>query len=141
LFEADDKEDGINGQEWLYRKQIDTVTVHPPDSIMPDNEQDMAAGETVPEPKQVGITGLNWFIENDPIVRAEFTIRSWNPPGEKSDVGTRLLPFKTLDKAFIMCNKFIDELGIDARIAEKGQQTKIDRELLEEVDEWRQQNL
>lgn len=129
------------GEELLEREHIDTITVHPPAEIMPDTQQDMAAGVDPPEPKEVPIHGLEWFIENDPVVSAEFTVYSWNPPGEKTAIGQRMVPIKTLDKALLACMEFIDRVGIDANLNETEQQTKIDRDLLEEVDKWRQQNV
>lgn len=130
----------IDGEHLLYEEQIDTVYVYPPDELDVD-EASIAPNEEPPEPEPVPIQGLNWFIENDPVVKARFTVESWDPPKTQTGVGTRLIPFKTLDKAFIKCVRIIDEMGIDANVQQKEQRTKIDQDLLEEVDEWRQDNV
>lgn len=130
-----------NGVQYLKDEPIDSITVFPPAEIMPDADSDMAPGETPPAPQEETIYGLQWFIEHDPIVRAEFHTRSWNPPGEQTAVGQRVIPIRTLDKALLKCMEFMDKLGVDADLDDKEQQTKIDRDLLEEVDEWRKQNI
>jgi len=136
-FESLDVDEGA---EYLESKQVDTVKVYPPPEL-DLGDDDFAAGVDQPEPKEVPIYGLKWFIENEPIVTAEFTANTWNPPGEQTQTNGRYVPIRTLDKALINCLKFIDESGIDADIEKDEQQTKIDRDLLEEVEEWRQQNV
>lgn len=110
-FENSDME---SGQEYLESADIDTVQVPPPEELLPSSDGDMAAGEDVPDPKAVTIQGLQWFIDNEPVVAAEFTAYTWNPPGERTVPNHRMLPWSTLDRALIMCMKFIDETGIDA---------------------------
>jgi len=129
------------GREYLEEVLIDEVMVPPPAELLPDSQNDLAAGADPPEPKTVEIQGLEWFIENEPVVSETFTTYSWNPPGEQTAANTRTIPFKTLDKALVYCLKFMDETGIDADFEKEEQQTKIDRELLEEVEEWRQKNV
>lgn len=54
---------------------------------------------------------------------------------------TRQIPRRILMNAFRRVNAFLYELGVDLNVEEAEQQTKISRELLEEVDEWRKQNI
>jgi len=139
-FEAYES-DEVDGDYYLYDTEIDTITINPPPEVMPSSTSDLASGAEPPEPKTVTIKGLNWFIENEPIVTESFSVQQWNPPQVHTASNRRLIPFKTLDKAFIKCIKFIGDIGIDAKIEEQEQHTKIDRDLLEEVDEWRQNNV
>ena len=140
LWTKFDAEDVDNGKQYLNSEVIDTVQIPPPEELVLQTT-DLAAGAETPDPKTVTIQGLKWFIENDPVVSASFTAYTWNPPGEKTMQNSRYLPISTLDKALVICFKFIDESGIDANLETEEQQTKIDRELLEEVDEWRKQNV
>lgn len=129
------------GQELLYDEVIDTVQVGPPAELLPSDKNDLADGQDYPDAKPVPIKGLDWFINNDPVVEETFTAYTWNPPGEQTMVGQRVLDFDTLDKPVQRCIEFLDETGIDADMEQEEQQTKITRELLEEVDEWRQNNV
>jgi len=133
--------DEADGEHLLREKKITEIDVHPPASVLPDSENGFAAGEDYPEPKTADIHGLEWFIDNDPVVTKSFTTHTWDPPGKQSDVGRALVGFDKLDKAVQECVEFIDQTGIDADMETEEQQTKIDRELLEEVDEWRQNNV
>jgi len=139
-FKHLDDED-IDGEKYYKNMHIDTITIPPPADLVPAKDADMAPGATRPDPKTVSIDGLEWFIENDPVVRANFEVQKVNPPGVFRDVNEVYLDFSTLDKALLVCMEFMDKLGIDAKLTQQEQQTKIDRELLEEVDEWRQENV
>lgn len=110
LWTKFENEDLDEGGEYLKSESIDTVKIPPPDEFSAGN---LAEGETPPKPKKKTINGLKWFIENDPIIRVEFTAHSWSPPGERTVVAERALPRRTLDRALVKCMEFIDETGID----------------------------
>lgn len=141
MMRSDGDADGNDGEYLLEEKVIDRVVVHPPVGEVPENERDFAAGEDQPEPKTVPIRGLEWFVYNEPVVTRSFTISTWNPPAQKDVVGRSIIGFDVLDKALKECIKFIDASGIDADMEEQEQQTKIDRDLLEEVEEWQANNV
>lgn len=139
------KNDEIDvGKEFLEQREIDTIRVDPPASFprSPDDE-DLAPGATPPAPKQVRIRGLKWFLENEGAIQVPFTVRmdGDNGPGQRTEVQEVSVPLTTLDKALLTCTEFLDEAGIDADLTTKEQQTRIDRDLLEEVEEWRKQNV
>jgi len=140
-LELEDDDEGRTGEYYLKEVHIDTIEVPPPAELMPDSDDDILDGAEPPTPKTVSIDGLQWFIENDPYVRASFSVESWNPPGTRTATNARHIPIKTLDKADVKINEFIDKAGIDADFEEKEQRTKIDRDLLEEADEWRKNNV
>lgn len=133
-------EDIENGREYLETREIDTIEVPPPRELHPD-DGDLAPGESAPGPKYETIEGLRWFLNNDGAIQVPFTARMHDPPGSQTVVQEMQVPLSTLDKALMACIEFLDEIGVDADISQEEQQTKIDRELLEEVDEWRKQNV
>jgi len=139
-LDIESESEAENSEDYLFKKKIDTVVVDPPQSLIP-NERDIANGENIPEPKEETIEGLYWFIKNEPVIQKSFSVTSWNPPGVQTDTNARFVPKRTLDKALVHCMEFIDKAGIDAKFEQKEQRTKIDRELLEEVDEWRKENV
>lgn len=113
LWTKFENEELDEGEEFLQSKHIDTVYVTPPPELGADN---LAPGAETPEPKAVKINGLKWFIENDAVVRAEFTAESWNPPGRRTVMNERMLPRRTIDRALVQCMEFIDAAGIDVSI-------------------------
>jgi len=129
------------GYDLLYNDSIAEVTIHPPAELLPNDKGDLAAAAEMPEPKTKTIYGLKWFIENDPIVTAQFSVSSWNPPGTRTGTGQALLDFGIIDEALLKIMEFIDEAGIDADMEEEENQTKITRELMEEFEEWRKENV
>lgn len=137
-FENSDME---KGKQYLESEPIDSFQVEPPAELLPADRSDLAAGAEYPDPKEYAIEGLNWFIEHDAVIEVPFTAYTWNPPGERTVSQQVLIPWESLDRGLITAMKFIDETGIDADLEQKEQQTKIDRELLEEVEEWRQKNV
>lgn len=106
-----------SGEDYLTDKHIDSVIIPPPDEILPDSDDDMAPGAEPPEPQTEQIYSLEWFIEREPVVSAEFTTYSWNPPGQQTEMGQRHIPIRTLDKALLNCIEFMDKMGIDADIS------------------------
>lgn len=130
-----------DGEELLQEKPIATIEVHPPADKLPTDAGDLAAGATIPDPKAVTIRGLEWYLNNEPVIERQFTLETWHPPQTTTVVGRALVDFPILDRAVYECVEFIDGTGIDADMAEEEQKTEIDRDLLEEVDEWRQKNV
>lgn len=107
-----------SGTKYLEDEPIDTVIIPPPEELLPDVGGDMASGAEPPEPQTETIYGLEWFIDNEPIVAKEFSVYSWNPPGKQTAINQRHIPFRTLDKAFMSCMQFMDEMGIDADLSD-----------------------
>lgn len=54
---------------------------------------------------------------------------------------TAQLPRHIIDSAVLELENFVRGVGMDVDFDEEEQQTEIDRDLLEEVDQWRKQNL
>jgi len=115
-FENDDLDEG---EKYLKSATIDTVTVPPPEPLQPGQRDNFAPGETAPDPKRVDIQGLEWFINNDPIVSATFTARMWNPPKQVTMSNSAVIPRSLLDKATTLCFEFMNEAGVDATSGEE----------------------
>jgi hypothetical protein len=130
--------DNDDGKKYLADKELGTVVIHPPDELM-NAVGTWDSGVTPPQPKQHTIQGLRWYIDRGDTVEATFTIQSFDPPQERSETVERVLYWNELDTGLRACLEFMHIAGIDADLAEEEQQTKITRELLEEVDEWRKQ--
>lgn len=107
-------EDIDAGTKYLFEETIDTVEVPPPAELQ--DAENMAPGESIPQPKKEPIRGLFWFVNNEPIVAAEFTAHTWDPPGQSTYIAERPVPARTLDKALMKCMEFIDETGIDINV-------------------------
>lgn len=118
--------EGTNGKEILTDETIAEVTVYPPETLLPNGDNDLANGADTPDPKIVSINGLQWFIDNDPVVEAPFEAFMWNPPGKRTDIGTTVLDFNVLDQALLKVMEFIDETGIDADFDEDPDDAKME---------------
>lgn len=143
-FEAGESEsedsDTPTGKYYLEEKHLGTVTVSPPESLIGAIGQ-LDAGENLPESKRFEIEGLKWYLEHPDTIQATFAAESFDPPERVVESNERVLRWDELDAGLRACFEFIHKAGIDADLAEEEQQTKIDRELLEEVEEWRQANV
>jgi hypothetical protein len=118
LYTKFDAEEVDEAEHYLQDELIDTVTIYPPQSVIPDSDGDMMSGADAPEPVEIPIRGLEWFINtNDPIVSASFSMDSWNPPKTIQDTNSQHIPIRTLDRALLKCMDFMDEMGIDAKIS------------------------
>jgi len=120
------KRDGTNGEKILTDETIAKVTVYPPETLLPGGGNELANGAEEPDPKEVSIDGLQWFIDNDPVVEAPFEAFMWNPPGKRTAVGTTVLDFNVLDQALLKVMEFIDETGIDADFDEDPDDAKME---------------
>ena len=132
--------EGDEGEEYLNEKEIATFTIPPPDSLQ-EKVQELGPGARFPDPKAITINGLRWFIESPKVLEPSFTVRSLSPPRTITETNEYILRWQELDEGLKHALEFIDVAGIDADLTEEEQQTKIDRDLLEEVDEWRKQNV
>jgi hypothetical protein len=93
---------------------IATVRIAPPESLT--READLAPGVSPPEPVAFVIEGLSWFINNDPVVSHEFSVRAWNPPREIRESAQVVLDFRHIDQAVMQAFQFLDEIGLDVEM-------------------------
>lgn len=111
--------DTENGQKYLHDVEITRIHVPPPADIPTGG--DLATGADTPEMKTETIRGLNWFVENEPVVTKSFQVQSWNPPGTQTYTNSVPLQRNHLDKALAKCLEFMNDVGIDADFDEDGE--------------------
>lgn len=128
------------GAFYLNEKEIFTIDIGPPESLR-GRVREMEDGASMPEPVPVTIRGLRWFVEQPDTVSATFEVEAFDPPQTVREEREEVLGWQPLDAGLRTCLEFMDRAGVDAELAEEEQQTKITRELLEEVEEWRQENV
>lgn len=128
------------GEEYLTEKTIATVEIPPPDSLL-EQASELPPGVSKPSPQVHTINGLRWFLDNPAAITKTFEIQSLSPPKKLTETNEYLLQWGELDLGLQATLEFIDAAGVDADVTEEEQQTKITRELLEEVEEWRQQHV
>ncbi len=75
---------------------------------------------------------VRWVEESDDLIGGtETTVR---------EESVRI-PRRVLLNAYREANRLLSDVGMDIELEDEEQQTKITRELLEEVEEWRQENV
>jgi len=129
-----------DGEEYLKKREIATFKVPPPESLI-EKVKELPPGASYPDTKTYKIKGLRWFLDQPSYITAEFELKSMSPPKTLRDTNEYILQWEELDSGLEAALEFIDVAGIDADVTEEEQQTKITRELLEEVEEWRQQHV
>jgi hypothetical protein len=122
------------------------VVFEPPEELVSfarDNVRKLLPGEQVPTAEVASINGLRSVTELPSPLSYTFTVdyRAGGQTDTKSRTVTAELPQRVLDKAIEEADKALSEVGVGLEIDEGEQRTKIDRDLLEEVDEWRRNNL
>ncbi len=123
-----------------------------------------ADSRTNADPRRFAVAGLRDFAASDPELSVSWTVM-FGPEVEAHELRSELsdpnatirprnhrtepievdktvqLPKSIIDNAVTAMENFVRELGLDIDFEEEEQQTKIDRDLLEEVDEWRRNNV
>jgi hypothetical protein len=101
---------------------------------------------SVSKKHEVDFTGLvSLFEVGDPMVR-ETEIYVPHPGRGRGTtveriVFARRVPFKTLDAMFSATNSYLSEIGFGVQVDKAQQNTKLDDDLMEEVEQWRRENL
>lgn len=97
-------------------------------------------GVDQPEAKRIPIDGLSAILDIPWPLTVEFTL----PVGQSEeirDTATREPPIQVLDNAMRVARKFLGETGLDIEVSEAEHRAVVDEELLEEIEQWRKQNL
>lgn len=92
----------------------------------------------------IGIRGIYGVIELPSPIRTRWYYTDDHPVtggGERSDMSTTAIPRKVSLRAAEHIDALLQKLGLGLQMEESEQHTHIDRELLEEVEEWRQKNI
>jgi hypothetical protein len=116
------------------------------------------------EPREYQVRGLKTFA-NAPAEWSEEWTLMWGPEISAEDLRAQIndprvsvqprehrtqpitvvksarVPKHVIDDVITCLEQFVRDVGLDIEFSKEEQQTKIDRDLLEEVDEWRQNNV
>lgn len=132
--------DSDDGETYLTTAQIATFQIEPPEELR-EIARDLPDGAEYPDAVEHTIEGLRWYLDAPRYLTETFELRSLSPPQQIEREQTYVLQWPELDEGLRYALEFIDVAGIDADVTEQEQQTKIDRDLLEEVDEWRREHV
>jgi len=132
--------------DYLEEAEIGTITFEPPSELKQfarDNIIRLANGSKVPTERTVAVRGLETVLSlPSPISQTwSVVVDKAGGPDKRVARTTKELPLSLLDEVMQTTDKALSEFDIGIKLDEKEQQTKITKELLKEVDEWRQQNL
>jgi hypothetical protein len=122
------------------------IVFEPPPELVTwarDNVRNLLPGEQVPSPKPLPIVGLRQVTDLPSPLSYTFSVdyRSGGQIQTKTRTVTAELPQRVLDEAIEQADAALSEAGVGLEIDEGERVVKIDRDLLEEVDAWRQNNL
>jgi hypothetical protein len=98
------------------------------------------------QPRQINLVGLKSLFELECPAMFEIEIVEKSPrrkAGEKVKPVTVSwdVPFWALDEMFAAVNTHLSDLGFGIALDEAGKQTKLDDDLIAEVEKWRRENL
>jgi len=103
------------GMQLLQEETIHTFSVSPPEQEI--RKLQSAMGVEAPAPKVVTINGLNWFLrQNSVMITETFDIQTWSPPGTTTVEAQQPIPWAALDRAYIACEEYMNEIGVDAEL-------------------------
>jgi len=122
------------------------VVFEPPEGLVRfarDNMRRLLPEQTVPSKRTFPVRGLRQVTDLPSPLSYTFTVdyRSGGQTQTKSRTVESELPQRVLDNAIEEANQALGEVGVGLDIDEGDRIVKIDRDLLEEVDQWRRDNL
>lgn len=98
-------------------------------------------------PTHLQLRGLRSLFEIDTPISASFSI-VYKDSGTRSNkltsaetVSQQNISIQTLDKMYAVTNGYLGEIGFGVEVGKAEQNTKLDDDLLEEVEAWRRENL
>lgn len=99
-----------------------------------------------PDGREIPVRGLNALFELSPPFTARFEVvtesvgRGRRETSKKLNV-EREIPIRILDQMFAAINQYLADIGFDIEVGKSQQHTKLDDDLLEEVEQWRRENV
>lgn len=96
--------------------------------------------------RRVHLRGLRSLFELETPHRAYFEVVSGDSGLRRGDgiehvTVERDIPMRQLDEMFAVTNGYLAKIGLGVEVGKASQNTKLDDDLLEEVDQWRRENL
>lgn len=99
-----------------------------------------------PSGRKIPVRGVNSLFELSPPITAEFTVSTTRSGLDRGTTAVtenvwRQIPMSILDEMFAVTNAYLSELGFGIDIQEGEKKTKLDDDLINEVEKWRRENL
>ncbi|GAA0305696.1 hypothetical protein [Halarchaeum salinum] len=129
--------------------ELGTIQMQPPEHLRGDVEpspfNDYLRIVEKPTPKEFAITGLQSILGLPRPLTADFsaTVRTQSQPDphQTTKTITQPIPWDILVSAVRQTTLFLEEIGFEVDVSEEEQRTEITDDLVEEVQEWRGENL
>lgn len=146
VFQAISADEVSLQKDYEHEVYLGEVVFEPPDALVQfarDNMHRLLPEQTVPSPVKMDIVGLRQITQLPSPLSYTFTVdyRSGGKMETKASTVETELSQRVLDNAIEEANEALSEVGVGLDINEGDRVVKIDRDLLEEVHEWRQDNL
>jgi hypothetical protein len=96
--------------------------------------------------KRIQLQGLRSLFELDTPMRVPFQVMYQSNRRGRSLTSTEVisennLPLRSLDEMYAVANGYLAEIGFGVEVGKAEQHTKLDDDLLDEVEQWRRENL
>lgn len=136
-------------RELLFEESFGEVTIRPPDYLREIVNNPMEAGVKIIgkpslEPGTHSVDGLTGYLTAPEVFEASWSVRidkRHEGPTEVYEQQSTYMPAHISLNAYRMANRFLAKHGIDVELAEEQHRAVVDRDLLEEVEAWRQKNI
>jgi hypothetical protein len=131
------------GRSYWNTHDFGTIELTPHRNDLPESCDEINA---VIDKQQLAFTGLvSLFNAGDPIYR-EASVRVPSPGRGRGDViktvaFARHIPFDILDSMFSVTNTYLSQIGFGVEVDQTQKNTKLDDDLMKEVEQWRRENL
>lgn len=132
--------------EYWFEADLGTVVLYPPDEIMEafNSDDTRVIGDPDIDPRSWDIVGLHGYLNAPHMFTHEYSIhvrQRHAGKGKFEETAWTEMPIEISEKAFRYASLFLAQIGLDVKIDESEHRVKIDEELIDEVEEWRQENL
>lgn len=138
-----------DGQHYWRNRHYGNIVVEPTveEMVGDTNKKQLADGTRVvtePEARTVRVHGLNSLFQDNMAVEIEVevpTVRRGKQTESKTVPVSPELPLSVLDEMYSGVNSYLAQIGFDVEVGKAEQHTKFDDDLVEELRDWREENL
>jgi len=138
------------GRRYWTQHDFGTLDLRPHHENVPETKREGGViGEAEPKGdinERIQLQGLRSLFELDTPVRVPFRVyvqtkRRGTGRRPKEVVSETHLPMSSLDEMYAVTNGYLGEIGFGVEVGKAEQHTKLDDDLLDEVEAWRRENL
>jgi len=131
-------------KDLLQDRELGTLTIQPPTQLQRLADEGRVVGDPNLQPLQQTISGIHGYITAPEVFRESWTVtvrKRHSGPTEVNQVKETFMPVHISKNAFRMVNRFLNQAGVDISLHEDQHRAVVDEEVMEEVEEWREQNV